>query len=61
MGTDKTAFVQVVRGGATGNHLTGSDAITGSVFCACPAFCGAFFLTIVVVHTNAVLSVPIYY
>ena len=50
MGTDKTAFVQVVRGGATGNHLTGSDAITGSVFCACPAFCGAFFLTIVVVQ-----------
>jgi hypothetical protein len=37
MGTDKTIFVEVMRGGATGSHVTRSD-VTGSIFCACPTF-----------------------
>ena len=34
----------------TGSDVTGSD-ITGNMFCACPAFSPALFLTIVVVQS----------
>jgi hypothetical protein len=40
----------------TRSHVTGSDVITGSMFCACPeVHSRAFFLTIVVVQNVPLL------
>jgi len=57
MGTAQLAFVEVVRGGATVCHVTGSDItgshvtgrdpeleLPGSMFCAFPAFSRVIFL-----------------